>query len=148
MSSSFIGTSMSRGFAGEITRGTFDYTTEVKENDSTTPVGAPGLLVSLTSAGKATVATDATKVYGFSVRDYRQVGPDGKVWPADRFVLILRRGYIAVLADGTPAVGGEVYIGTNGKVTATKDAGAVAIPNCQFMGAKDADGIVEIAFNI
>lgn len=148
MTSSFIGTSMSRGFAGDITRGLFDYTTEVKENDGTTPVSSPGLLVSLTSAGKATPATDSAKVYGISVRDYRQVGPDGKAWPADDFVLILRRGYAAVEAEGTPAVGGEVYLGTGGKVTATKATGAVAIPNCTFMGTKDADGIVEIAFNI
>lgn len=146
--SSFIGTSMPRGYAGDITRGLFDYTTEVKENDATTPVSAAGIAVSLTAAGKATPATDSAKVYGIAVRDYRQVGPDGKPWPADDFVLILRRGYVAVAAEGTPAIGGAVYLASGGKFTATKETNAVAIPNCVFMGAKDAEGLAEIAFNI
>lgn len=94
---------MPRGSAGDITRGMFDYTTEVKQNDTTTPVADDGVLVSLTATGKATPATDASKVYGIAVRDYRQVGPDGKAWPKDAFVCILRRGYVAVRAAGTPA---------------------------------------------
>ena len=119
--SQFIGTSMPRGSAGDITRGMFDYTTEVKQNDTTTPVADDGVLVSLTATGKATPATDASKVYGIAVRDYRQVGPDGKVWPKDAFVCILRRGYVAVRAAGTPAPGGAVYLdATNKGVTATK----------------------------
>ena len=88
--SQFIGTSMPRGSAGDITRGMFDYTTEVKQNDTTTPVADDGVLVSLTTTGKATPVSDASKVYGIAVRDYRQVGPDGKVWPKDAFVCILR----------------------------------------------------------
>lgn len=146
--SSFIGTSMPRGFAGDITRGLFDYTTEVKENDKTAPVSAPGIAVSLTAAGKATAATDSSKVYGITVRDYRQVGPNGEPWPADDFVVILRRGYVAVEAEGTPVIGGAVYLAEDGKLTATKGTDATAIPNCTFMGAKDAEGLVEIAFNI
>ena len=129
--SQFIGTSMPRGSAGDITRGMFDYTTEVKQNDTTTPV------------------SDASKVYGIAVRDYRQVGPDGKVWPKDAFVCILRRGYVAVRAAGTPEPGGAVYLDAANKgVTATKAEGATAIPNCVFMGAKDDAGLAEIAFNI
>lgn len=147
--SQFIGTSMPRGSAGDITRGMFDYTTEVKQNDTTTPVADDGVLVSLTATGKATPATDASKVYGIAVRDYRQVGPDGKVWPKDAFVCVLRRGYVAVRAAGTPAPGGAVYLdATNKGVTATKADGATAIPNCVFMGTKDDAGLAEIAFNI
>ena len=41
--SQFIGTSMPRGSAGDITRGMFDYTTEVKQNDTTTPVADDGV---------------------------------------------------------------------------------------------------------
>lgn len=59
--SQFIGTSMPRGSAGDITRGMFDYTTEVKQNDTTTPVADDGVLVSLTATGKATPATDAPR---------------------------------------------------------------------------------------
>ena len=102
--SQFIGTSMPRGSAGDITRGMFDYTTEVKQNDTTTPVADDGVLVSLTATGKATPATDASKVYGIAVRDYRQVGPDGKAWPKDAFVCILRRGYVAVRAAPPPVL--------------------------------------------
>jgi len=141
--SQFIGTSMPRGSAGDITRGMFDYTTEVKQNDTTTPVADDGVLVSLTTTGKATPASDASKVYGIAVRDYR------KVWPKDAFVCILRRGYVAVRAAGTPAPGGAVYLDAANKgVTATKAEGATAIPNCVFMGAKDDAGLAEIAFNI
>ena len=77
------------------------------------------------------------------------MGPDGKAWPKDAFVCILRRGYVAVRAAGTPAPGGAVYLdATNKGVTATKAEGATAIPNCVFMGVKDDAGLAEIAFNI
>lgn len=145
---SFIGTSMPRGYAGEITRGAFDYTTEAKENDKTTPVSEAGVFVSLTATGTATVATGTDAVYGVSLRDYRQIGPDGKPWPADRLVAILRRGYVAVQAEGTPTIGAPVYLGENGIATATQASGAEAIPGCTFMSAKDSDGLAEIAFNI
>lgn len=77
------------------------------------------------------------------------MGPDGKAWPKDAFVCILRRGYVAVRAAGTPAPGGAVYLDAANKgVTATKAGDATAIPNCVFMGAKDDAGLAEIAFNI
>ena len=44
--SQFIGMEMMpRSYAGEITRGYFDYTTEVKANDGTAPVTAFGVPV-------------------------------------------------------------------------------------------------------
>lgn len=146
--SQFIGTTMPRGYAGEITRGYFDHTVEIKENDVTTPVEAAGLAVALTEDGRATVATDASKIFGFSTRDYRQVGPDGKPWPVDRFVGVLRRGYMAVKCAGTPKIGAPVYLADDGTVTAEAADGSTAIANCVFAGTIDEDDLVEIAFNI
>ena len=120
--SQFIGTSMPRGFAGEITRGFFDFTTEVHKNNGT------------------------VKAFGFAVREYGQVDAAGV--QKDDILTVLRRGYMVVkTAGGTPALGGTVYLKTDGTITADKGTNT-AIPGCTFMGAADASGLVEIAFNI
>ena len=142
--SQFIGTSMPKGFVGEITRGFYDHTTEVLKNDGT--VKAFGVPVKLagTSVAKTTANTDT--VYGFAVREYGQAGVNG-VQSMD-MVTVLRRGYIVVKsAGGTPALGGVVYLKTDGTITADKGTNT-AIPGCTYMGAADASGLVEIAFNI
>lgn len=60
----------------------------------------------------------------------------------------MRRGYMAVaLESGTAALGGKVYLNATGKISADSSSNT-EIPNCIFMGAADADGLVEIAFNI
>lgn len=148
MAAQFIGTSMTRGFAGELTRGYYDATTEVKANDATTPVVGFGVPVKLnTSAdGVTPCAATADKVYGFAVREYGQVDCEGK--QAQAMVTVMKRGYMAVkLASGTAKLGGKVYLNAIGGLTA-ETASNTAIPNCVFMGAADADGLVEIAFNI
>ena len=68
----FIGTSMTRGFAGMRTRGFFDNTTEVKANDNTSPAIAFGIPVKITSSGTGvtTVTADAASVSGFAVTFY------------------------------------------------------------------------------
>ena len=137
--SQFIGMSMPAGFAGEITRGTFDHTVEAVFRDtSAVAFGAPVKLVG-DKVGKTTANTDV--VYGFVVRDYGQ----GAEVPA--CVSVLKRGYMAVkTAGGTPAKGGQVYLKTDGTITADKGSNT-AIPNCFYMGAAR-DGVAEIAFNI
>lgn len=148
----FIGTSMERGFAGTLTRGFYDNTTEVKANDATAPVYDFGVPVKINSAGTGvtpvTAASDA--VYGFAVRIYGQVyfTPQGQFIQNQQPVTVMRRGYMAVaLTGGTAALGGKVYLDSTGKITATPDSNT-EIPNCTFMGPADADGLVEIAFNI
>lgn len=148
----FIGTSMTRGFAGMLTRGFFDNTTEVKANDSTSPVAAFGVPVKW-NAGKTavtpvTAAADA--VIGFAVREYGQAVPDSKGGYTQEMplVTILKRGYIAVAnVDGTPAVGGQVYLTSAGALSATSSENT-ALTGAVFAGTKDAEGLTEIAYNI
>lgn len=143
----FIGTSMQRGFQGDLTRGYFDHTTEILPNDSTTPVAAFGVPVKLNATGTAVSPTAATAdvVYGFSVRQYGQADCEGE--QPMGFVTILKRGYIAVaLATGTVKRGDAVYLDASGAITATSDSNT-AIPGAYFMGPAEG-GLVEIAFNI
>lgn len=141
----FIGSSMARGFAGSLTRGAYDNTVEARQNDASAPVAAFGLPLKLKgSAVTPAGGADAGSVIGFSVREYKQADMAGAV--SLPFVSVLRRGYLAVSAAGTPAAGGKVYLDSKGKITAaaTNDA----IPGAVFMGSADADGLAEIAFNI
>lgn len=155
MAAQFIGTSMTRGFAGELTRGYYDATTEVKANDATTPVVGFGVPVKLNTNADGVTPCSATadKVYGFAVREYGQAVPkirsSALVDEQDQaLVTVMKRGYMAVkLASGTAKLGGKVYLNATGGLTA-ETASNTAIPNCVFMGAADADGLVEIAFNI
>lgn len=148
----FIGTSMPRGFAGALTRGFYDNTTEVKANDSTAPVYEFGVPVKLNSAGTGATPTTATgdAVYGFSVRLYGQAycSPQGQYVQNQQPVTVMRRGYMAVaVKGGTAALGGKVYLDASGKISADSSSNT-EIPDCIFMGAADADGLAEIAFNI
>ena len=109
----FIGTSMSRGFAGMLTRGFFDNTTEVKANDTAAPVKAFGAPVkwNSTQTGVTPVTAAADAVIGFAVRAYGQAIPeaDGGSYQQQNIVTILKRGYIAVAnVAGTVTAGGQV----------------------------------------
>jgi hypothetical protein len=144
----FIGTSMTRGFEGMLTRGFFDATTEIKANDGTAPVQGFGLAVKINAGatGVTPCNDDADAVYGISVRVYGQA--DNAGIQEQTFVTVLRRGYIAVKpAAGTPALGGAVYLTASGKISADS-TGGVQITNAHWMGSVDADGLAELAFNI
>lgn len=151
--SQFIGTSMTAGHVGGITRGFFDNTVEVIKNDGTTPVAAFGVPVKLNSTADGVTGCTATSdaVIGFAVREYGQAVPtaSGTYTQDMPFVSVLKRGYIAVTAGGTPKKGAAVYLDASGALTA--DAGTspsnTAIPNCFFMGPANG-GLVEIAYNI
>ena len=142
--SQFIGTSMARGFAGEMTRGYFDNTTEVKANDAVAPVSAFGVAVKLNAKADGVTPCTATgdAIYGFAVRDYTQAGEEHAM------VTVLKRGYIAVeVKGGTPALGSKVYLSATGAITANASS-ATVIDKAVFMGAIDANGLAEIAYNI
>ena len=144
----FIGTSMTRGFEGMLTRGFFDATTEIKANDGTAPVQGFGLAVKINAGatGVTPCNDDADAVYGISVRVYGQA--DNAGIQEQTFVTVLRRGYIAVKpAAGTPALGGAVYLNASGVLSADS-TGGVLVANAHWMGAADADGLAELAFNI
>lgn len=149
----FIGTSMTAGHVGAITRGFFDNTVEVIKNDDTTPVAAFGVPVKLNTDADAVTGCTATSdaVIGFAVREYGQAVPtaSGTYTQDMPFVSVLKRGYMAVKAAGTPKKGAAVYLDASGALTA--EAGSApantAIPNCFFMGPANG-GLVEIAYNI
>lgn len=149
--SQFIGTSMTKGFAGELTRGFFDSTTELLKNDATAPVTTFGVPVKLNADGTGVTKTSATSdaVYGFSVRQYGQTirNEDGDDVQDMGFVTVLRRGYIAVaLASGTVKRGDAVYLDATGAISASSSS-TTKINGAIFMGPAEG-GLVEIAFNI
>jgi len=151
---------MPSGIPGEVTR---------KEESGVEPgvlgatdvaFGAPVKVVS----GKIVpiAASDtAAALYGFLVRPYpTQGGPlglttDGKL-RAGSPCGVLRRGYLAArLASGTSAKGGAVNMRIavdTGKAVGDLEAAATVdetvVINATFMGPADADGNVEIAYNI
>lgn len=119
----------------------------------------------------------ATDVYGLLVRPYPTTGgvnagsftgsaydtPRGTgVPPSEGQLNVMRRGYMTVLnTQGTPALNGQVYVRVGdtdstgfaiGSLSASQDtttpADTVALAGCVFTGEADADGNVEIAYNI
>lgn len=142
--SQFIGTRMPEGFAGTVTRAEFDYTAETKVNGGLKAYGVPVKLD--TTTGKAVPCTATSDVvHGFTIREVGQANLTGiELAPV---VSILRRGYLLVSAEGTPAVGGQVYLSATGTITAESDSNT-AIPGCKFCKAKNAEGLSEIEFNI
>ena len=148
----FIGTSMTRGFAGMLTRGFFDNTTEVKANDTTAPVQAFGIPVkwNATKTGVTPVTAAADAVIGFAVRVYGQAIPEagGGSYQQQNIVTVLKRGYIAVASvGGTVTTGGQVYLTSTGGLSADSSDNT-ALTGALFAGTADAEGLVEIAYNI
>lgn len=105
----------------------------------------------------------ASDIYGLLVRPYPTNSSQDPVGtstpPASGPVDVLKRGYMTVLLGGTAAAtkGGVVYVrvasASSGKpiggIEAAADGGnTVIMANSYFMGPADADGNVEVAFNI
>jgi len=153
-----IETRMPCGIPGEITR-THRVVLEPGIVGSTdVPHGAPvkldsGKFVPL-SGGES-----ASDIYGLMARSYPTQGGAAtlkpNVAPAGSPGDAMRSGYMAVkLATGTAARGKTVHVRVTldgskkvGDIEVDKASGNVAI-NAQFMGAADADGSVEISYNI
>lgn len=122
--------------------------------------GVPGKLV----AGFFTpivVGDTAASIFGFLVRPYPTTSRDGLGNLPNAnigFGSIMRRGYMTVKNNaGTPATNGVVYMrvatpGTGkpvGGIEAVADgANTVVIPRTYFTSPADADGNVEIEYNI
>ncbi len=145
-------------------------TSEAQIMDTAFPVLLFGVPIKLVSGLVRPVASGdaATVVYGFLIRPYPTQN-QGYGSPADAFgggipnpidlANVMRRGYMTVkLNNVTAAVkGAAVYVRVADPTTPTPigglEAGAdggdcVVIPGCIFMGPADADGNVEIAYNI
>lgn len=130
--------------------------------DSTNPFavyGVPGKI----AGGKFVPLAEgdpATVIYGLLVRAYPAMGSEitNLMGPRNSVGDAMRRGYMTVkLNAGTSALGGAVYVRV-GAASATKPIGGieavadstntVVLTGATFMSAADADGNVEIAYNI
>lgn len=150
--SQFIGFSMPHGEAGQLTRSYFGNVVESKKNDETTPVVAFGdpVKVNATKDGVSACSGASDGVYGISVRYFKQanVYTGTPTLEGEKLVSVLVSGYCAIqVAEGEPKFGDPVYLNASGKFTATA-TGGTAVPGAKFIGEKDANGVVEIAFNV
>lgn len=164
MSNAYL-TRMPCGVAGDISRKELSKV-EPRFMDSATPVTVYGVPVKLVT-GKVypfTTGDGSVVPYGFAVRPYPfqasvsealAAGTPNTNQPLD----VLRSGYMTVKNNaGTPAIGGAVYVRVVdsglttqplGGIEAAADGGdCVAIAGAIFMGSADADGNVEISYNI
>lgn len=158
---------MDAGVPGALTRGEDLCKTETNLFNSSLPFSAYGLPGKIASGKFVPFAGGeaGTDMYGFLVRPYpTQSTPAvssaiGSVAPGvDQPAVVLKSGYIsAVLNNSTDAAkNGTVYIriavGTGsiiGGVEAAADGvNTIVMPNAYFTGPKDANGNVEIAYNL
>lgn len=156
---------MPAGVPGDATRPS-NSTTEPQQIDAAAPPTKYGVFVKLVSGKiRGLAASDAAGViYGLLQRPFPTNSANEAIGtatpPTSGLCDVLVRGYMTVkLALGTAAKGAGVFVVTTAGgtvvvgdiVTSTSPAGggtAVAVANCIFMGAADADGNVEIRYNI
>ena len=157
-----IGKDMPHGFAGCYARQP-DMIVETRPAGGETPIvfGTPLVYdtdnVSVIPAGAAFTAAEFAGVAGFEIKSVltyldQAVGQYAPGEPTSVF----QRGSINVKCyDGTPALGGAVYVRTKtsgtyttgvvGGFSATNESGStVALTNCQWGGPADANGIAEL----
>ena len=144
---------MPGGIAGDISRMEWSKV-EPHPMNGTTPVTVFGVPVQEVTGTIEPCSTGAVPM-GFLVRPYptqyttsEALGtatPD-KTKPAN----VMVSGYMTVLnTAGTPTAGGAVYYNnTTGYVEAYTGGSQTAVSGCHFMGVADADGNVEIGYNI
>lgn len=146
---------MPAGIPGDVSRKA-EATIEAGLMAETVPYGCAVKLDSSGKLAKPTASTDT--VHGFMARPYPT---QDEAAAADTTQDCMLRGYMTVkLARGTAARGGQVYVRVTavtgkavGDIEAAPDTTESAtrtleVPNCIFMGAADANGNVEISFNL
>ncbi|WP_011298544.1 structural cement protein Gp24 [Cupriavidus necator] len=156
---------MASGIPGDISRQS-QATVEPQLLNSSLPFPGYGLFGKI-AAGKFVPITGgdaAAAVYGLLVRPYPTTGgagsePLGTATPPTTGVAdVMRRGYMTVKNNaGTPAIGGQVYVRVaaaaagkpiGGIEAAADSTNTIAVTGATFMNAGDANGNVEIAYNI
>jgi hypothetical protein len=167
MSNAFI-YRMPAGIAGDVTR--LEHATiEPQQFDTSYPVLLFGVPVKMTSGKIRPIAaadTIATDVYGILVRPYPSQMTASEALGAgtpdtSKIANVLRRGYMTVKCQlGTPAKNGIVYVRKTAHSTlpliypiggieaAADSAKCEAMSGAYFVGTADADGNVEISYNI
>ena len=164
---------MPSGIAGSVDR-EWAHIGEPNQLDATTPPVAFGDPVKMGSNSRVqalAVGDAAAAVYGFLERSFP--GQPGTTYGAATQALgtayapaagsrctVMRAGYISVVVQGATAAakGGAVYVrlagtvptgGRLGGIEAAADStNTILIPGAYFMGAADASGNTEIAYNL
>lgn len=146
--------SMPAGFPGTVTRRA-ESTLEPVLLAAETPHGAP---LTLDGQGRAVAAAEAADVDAFLVRPFPTggAGANGNSAPAGTVQDRLMRGYISLrlsAAEDTAAIKGVPLrlIEEAGEGFALGElavSAGVPIPGAVVMGPQDADGNVEIAYNL
>ena len=164
---------MGAGFPGDVNRThPVDILAELIDAASPPTLYGQAVLLGAANAGVRPFVTGDTAqaAYGVTVRPYpsqqaNSVPQNGAIGfgsgtpPTTGVMDVLRRGYIMVLlpAGGTPVKGDGVYVRVAASATThvmgAFEAGAdggnnVLLSNAIFNGSPDANGNVEIAFNI
>lgn len=153
---------MPAGIAGDINRVAQGTTVETQIADpaATFPEYGIAVVIDATThqARPATTGDAAAAIYGALARPYpTNSGTSGlgtSVPPTSGPVDVMKRGYMTVqIQDGsTPAKNGAVTVvlggGFDGQFSATAADGTHIAAPAYFMGPADANGNVEIAFNI
>jgi hypothetical protein len=154
---------MPSGIPGDISRQS-QATVEPGVLNSASPFPGYGLFGKVSSGKFVPVGAGDTAavVYGLLVRPYPTVSSQDPLGtstpPTTGMADILRRGYMTVKNNaGTPALGSQVYVRVatagagkpiGGIEAAADSTNTIAITGATFMNAGDANGNVEIAFNI
>ncbi|GAA0809763.1 structural cement protein Gp24 [Cupriavidus gilardii] len=156
---------MPSGIPGDISRQS-QATVEPQIFDPALPFPGYGVFGKLAAGKFVPIASGdaAAVVYGLLVRPYPTTGgagsePVGTATPPTKGVCdVLRRGYMTVKNNaGTPALGGQVYVRVaaaaagkpiGGIEAAADGTNTIAVTGAIFMNGGDANGNVEIAFNI
>ena len=164
MSNAFI-YRMPAGIPGDVTRREHAKI-EAQQFDADYPCLRFGEPVKMTSGKiRPMVAGDTSQPYGFLVRPYpSQMSASEAIGTSTPDVTkiadVLVSGYMTVkVAEGTPAKDGQVYYRSQAGSPAANvgrlevdSSGSpttnIAITGCVFMGTGDADGNVEIKFNV
>lgn len=155
-----IGKTMPNGFAGSYARQP-DMIVNTRPAGGTTPIpyGTPLIYSSgaVVAMGASATAAQFVGIAGREIKSaltYLEQSP-GQYMP-DEAVSVFMRGSINVYCQrGTPALGGTVYvrIAANGTYPSAVVSGfeaeadssnTVALTNCQWAGAPDANGIAEL----
>lgn len=157
---------MPAGIAGALSRGVGQATIEPQIGDAAKPFARYGMFGKTVSEKFVPLeAGDAAGVItGLLIRPFpttsSQDGLGVSTPPTSGMLDRLRRGYMTVtLAKGTAAKDAQVYVVTTAGgtvalgdiVTAASPAGggtAVAAAGCFFTGPADANGAVEVAYNL
>jgi len=154
---------MPAGIPGAISRGAGQATVEPQVLNLSLPFTAYGKFGKIVSEKFIPIAAAdaASVVYGLLVRPYPTASSsDGlgtSTPPTSGICDVMRRGYLSVLLNkGTAAKNGGVFVRITaaggdvvGQIEAGADGGAaVLVVGCVFTGPADANGMVEIAFNI